>query len=354
MKSENDACYQAGIALSNGAYERAVSLATEAIAISLDAIRPFAIDDTDDIVQGDQDLVTVELPQESSFLVHDLLMAYAIRERAYLAQGNLHDSIRDLSSCIHWVPQEHGYYSDRARRRVEVGDEQGAIDDANRAVELAPGCPEPYQARADVYQRLRRDRECAADEYKALVLAARTADEQLTAERYRRIHELQVDANCCYDEKQYERAVELYSELLRLDETNLAARFTRANALYLLGEHELAASEFQACFHLLAPSEQELRGCLVTTNPEIVDEIVGFFPISNMDPTLLKWQVRHQLETCTRPPKEPVRAYCFQFIGDALEELTFSDSVSMTFYPVSPASRSDGFDNDPGSKKSPE
>ena len=115
-----------------------------------------------------------------SLLTGSLAVGFLPRETArwYLAaaweqqlNGNLEGALQRMDQAIAWDPTGAELYRQRSDWRLGAKDYSGGVEDAERAVELAPNDPANYVQRSDAYQRTGRRREAVEDWNKIVQLA---------------------------------------------------------------------------------------------------------------------------------------------------------------------------------------
>lgn len=293
--NEHNLMKQATLALAAGNYENARAAATR--------------------------LVETDEPSPEAYWILHLAQVGAGREEA------AHEAI---SEYIRLEPDGWKGWAYRARARHTLGDNVGAMSDADRAVELSDGSPTPYDIRAELLHRQDRHLEAIDDEHEAKLRRATNSEERDQADHQRTVAQLKARVDLCLRSHDSDGARDLLRELLRLEGEDPVSRFNLACKLYELGEYKEAAEELHRAFMLTAPAEDCLRGYMITTNPAVVDDIIGFVPAGESDSANLQHRVLSVLSQSESRVPGPVRVYCYHFIGHKMEVLPLSSQESMT------------------------
>lgn len=165
--------------------------------------------------------------------------AYNVRGNVFAAQGDKAKAIADYSQAIQLDPRNGAAYANRAEAHYDRGEWDQAIADYDDATRLAPEYARAYNGRGNAYLA-KKDYDRALRDYeRALDLDFPYPASVLTNYGY-----------TLYEAKQPERALDWFSEALKVDRRYARAYFWRGAAYEDLKEYARAEGDYNAAVRL--------------------------------------------------------------------------------------------------------
>ncbi|MEX2119662.1 MAG: tetratricopeptide repeat protein [Pirellulales bacterium] len=174
-------------------------------------------------------------------------MAEGLLDRAQrkLQIDDVEGALADLNRAASWKPDDKSIRYLRARVRLEANDVEGSLDDYNKLMQMAPHFTEGYLGRSMALQRLDRHHEAIADLSRAV--ADRPDDPiRLNARAYARaIAGIELEEAMQDIEKALELLGNELGDLRGLDDTRAHFLDTRGYLHYLRGNYEPALDDLK-------------------------------------------------------------------------------------------------------------
>ena len=113
-------------------------------------------------------------PREAEGLLRKAITAaparaelYMLRSRARDSSGKFDGALEDANKYIELEPGDAYGYLNRSRIYISMDKPESALADATKAIELEPNEPDGYYRRSDIYNEMGKTAEAKADEAKA-------------------------------------------------------------------------------------------------------------------------------------------------------------------------------------------
>jgi tetratricopeptide (TPR) repeat protein len=129
-------------------------------------------------------LPAIVLPELVPFAKQTVVRWSLERAFACEARDDVAGAVRELERAVAWHGDDASLLAARATLRLESGDPDGALLDADRAVSLAPARTEPYRVRAIVHVCGGRAEEALSDAAMVVDLAGEENDEAVNLQAY--------------------------------------------------------------------------------------------------------------------------------------------------------------------------
>lgn len=189
---------------------------------------------------------------------------------ASLKESKLEMAVEYISRAITLKPREANNYSNRGRILFALGREQAALEDYNRAIELAPDA-DLYSSRSVVNVALGFEGAALSDLGEALELAP-TAENYLNRAAFFARKSLAADA------------LRDLSTVIEMEPENPNHRLTRANIAFSVGLNELGLQDIEAAMEqdtgkelgrgLLELANQLETNLVSTSQPELSQRLI--------------------------------------------------------------------------------
>ncbi len=145
--------------------------------------------------------------------------------------GDNQGALQDLNSAIELNPTGDGFYSFRGLVKIKIGDYQGALKDADRAIELDPNKDLNYMTRALIKTALKDTQGALKDANRAIALDPRNPENH----NIRGVVRSQTG--------DHKGAIDDYTKAIELNPKNANYYASRAGSKYILGDKQGALDD---------------------------------------------------------------------------------------------------------------
>lgn len=220
-------------------------------------------------------------------------LLYQVRGLILASQNKLDDATKDLDKAIDMGLNSALAYARRAQVHLLNEKPEQAVNDLNKALARTRPTPQLLLMRAGAYQQLEKDKEALEDVDTALTLSPGLPEalraramllagsgniakaigdlEKLRADEDKQDLQLLLQLAVLYSaNKESRQAIQMYSEVIKVDEKNFLAYQGRADAHLRLGEQAEAVADYDKALELDPTSSHILNNLawLLATSPD--------------------------------------------------------------------------------------
>ncbi|MFV2057095.1 MAG: hypothetical protein ACC707_11550, partial [Thiohalomonadales bacterium] len=183
------------------------------------------------------EIVVAATPAATSVDIQKLLDAINIA----FAAKNWQKVVKLSSEIIEQAPDNYLAYSNRSGALAEMSQLESALKDVNRAIMLAPSHKASYHNRAYVYALLKDNESASIDYKKACDLGVTVSCEEFkklsipVKTHIASIKELHSQSNAAFNQQQWNKVIELSTQIIEQDVSNYLAYSNRSGAYAELG-----------------------------------------------------------------------------------------------------------------------